>query len=275
MRWYSLIIYIPPFHNGSSLTRWSCAILRRRRWTKTVWIHLQECDLPEAKEECWNRVPQFVWYWPMRDPQNISRATTISSLEGPGRCRFAVFQFCAWIKILISGYRLVTFQSFWNWRRRQFLDNLPFGPVRDDRHPGKGSKQCTVSLLCFGCRFGFGPSDLNRFKNFRRHSQSNDHVYGECAGVQRFKIWTSWSKVTFDPLCATYCRAVVGSRMVADFIFQSLRVLIWSLSNYNHRIIPDCRESRIQDLVRDICRPVFIGNLLVNFLFMRIWLWDF
>ena len=147
--------------------------------------------------------PQFVWYWPMRDPQNISRATTISSLEGPGRCRFVVFQFCAWIKILISGYRLVTFQSLWNWRRRQFPDNLPFGPVRDDRHPGKGSKQCTVSLLCFGCRFGFGPSDLNRFKNFRRHSQRNDHVYGECAGVQRFKIWTSWSKVTFDPLCAT------------------------------------------------------------------------
>ena len=62
--------------------------------------------------------------------------------------------------------------------------------------------------------------------------------------------------------------------MVSDFIFQSLRVLILSLSNYNHRIIPDCRESRIQDLVvRDICRPVFIGNLLVNFLFMRIWLW--
>ena len=56
MRWYSLIIYRHPFHNGSSLTHWSGAILRRRRRAETVWIHLQKFavgyDLSEAKEEC-------------------------------------------------------------------------------------------------------------------------------------------------------------------------------------------------------------------------------
>ena len=41
----------------------------------------------------------------------------------------------------------------------------------------------------------------------------------------------------------------------------------------NHAGLLGVSEVRI--LVIDICRPVFIGNLLVRFLFMGIWLLDF
>ena len=97
---------------------------------------------------------------------------------------------------------------------------------------------------CWGFRPRFGPSNLNRFGNSRRHSLSNDHVYGECEGVRYVNILNFSAKVRLHPLCATLWRSLSDRGLTQDFISRPLRVLILSFSIYNHWIMPDCWQSR-------------------------------
>ena len=97
---------------------------------------------------------------------------------------------------------------------------------------------------CLGFWPRFGPSNLNRFENSRRRWLSNDHVYGECEGVRYVNILNFSAKVTLHPLFATLRRSLSDRGSTQYFISRPLRVLILSFSIYNHRIMPDCWQSR-------------------------------
>ena len=87
--------------------------------------------------------------------------------------------------------------------------NHKFNPIRifslkSEMWTGSRSKQCTPPW-CVDWRgyWAFGPSNVDRFINFRLRSQSNDQVTGKSLDVLEVKVLTSRSKGAQKLVCAT------------------------------------------------------------------------